>query len=592
MPGRWLLIWTGLGVWLFGILALGQAEPGTAELKREPAVDYQLLTNPGMEQFDPPYGQFDGVNCQVATGWHRFWYGGPEPCWMDTRVFADSHLGTGWVERIEGETSQLIVGVHPYTAGLWQRVSGLTPGLGYGFHAALLTIFRSSALPAQHGTMIKQVGLDPTGGTDPQAPTVIWSEADDHDQGPWSVDLRTAAFAQTSAVTVFIRVISRYEAGDWPYLNLSFLDSAILAQTPVVTATSPAFSPVPTFTVRWDNAIPAPGGEVKRYDVQWLDEEEGSWHDWFTRTTGRWARFVGQEGHTYRFRARALQRYENNARLYSPYRPAGDTRTVVQGPKLIGYVLDPEGGPVGGTTVVISGTAEAALSGADGYYELGTQPWGTPQTVMVSHPGWSSPSPLYGLTWGPTQTISFTWTLRPLDDVVENGEFEAGTDGWTLSGADGEVPYAVNEPVHTGHGALAFTSNTAGPRTLSASQAVTVTDAWEPGLSFWYDPATVGADDRLNVILTLAPQPSSPTLPLTTTCLFTPALSVSGWRHQWLPIAAPDSYWTGKVTVRFEVWHDGSTTTALYLDEVSLGATVGGPYKIYLPVTWKQYGFS
>ncbi|MGQ9598649.1 MAG: hypothetical protein ACUVWZ_04465 [Anaerolineae bacterium] len=581
------MFWTGLLACMVGILIVSQPGPGAVSLETEPASDYQLLTNPGMEQFDPPYGQFDGVDCQVARGWQRFWYGGPEPCWMDTRVFAYSHLGTGWVERIEGETSQLIVGVQPYTAGLWQRVSGLRPGLGYGFHAALLTIFQSSALPAHDGTMIKQVGMDPTGGTDPQAPTVLWSEADDHDQGPWSVDLRIAAFAQTSTVTVFIRVISLYEAGDWPYLNLSFLDSAILAQAPVVTATSPTFSPVPTFTVRWDNAIPAPGGEVKRYDVQWLDEEEGIWHDWFTRTTNRWASFVGQQGHVYRFRARALQRYENNARLYSPYRPDGDTRTIVRGPRLIGYVFSPEGKPVGGTTVVISSTSDATLSGADGSYELDTQPWSTPQTVTVGHPGWNSPSPLYGVTWGPTETISFTWTLRPLDDVVENGEFEAGTNGWSLLGEDGETPDGVNEPVHTGRGALALTSHSPGPRMLSASQVVTVTNAWEPVLSFWYYPAAVGADDRLNVVLTLIQSSNSP-LPLTTTLLFTPALGVFGWRHQWVPLAWPDTYWTGEVSVRFQGWHAGSTATAIYIDEVSLGATVGGPYKIYLPIAFKR----
>ena len=66
---------------------------------------------------------------------------------MDTRVFADSHLGGGWVERIEGDTSQLVISTLPYTAGILQRVTGLTPGVGYGFHAAMLTIFQTSAPP-------------------------------------------------------------------------------------------------------------------------------------------------------------------------------------------------------------------------------------------------------------------------------------------------------------------------------------------------------------------------------------------------------------------------------------------------------------
>ncbi len=170
---------------LAGPQVLGQASPAVLQ-------EYQLLDNPGLEIYDPPYGQYEGVDCQVGSKWQRFWYGGPEPGWMDARVFASSHLGTGWVEKIEGETSQVIVSTEPYTAGILQQVTGLTPGVGYGFHAAMLTIFQTSAQTPVDGTMIKQVGIDPTGGTDPQALTVVWSEPDAHDQGPWAVTLRTS----------------------------------------------------------------------------------------------------------------------------------------------------------------------------------------------------------------------------------------------------------------------------------------------------------------------------------------------------------------------------------------------------------------
>jgi hypothetical protein len=251
---------------------------------------------------------------------------------MDTRVFANSHLGVGWVERIEGETSQLIVSTQPYSAGIWQQVAGLTPGIGYGFHAAMLTIYQTSAPPAVDGTMIKQVGIDPTGGTDPQAPTVVWSDPDDHDEGPWDINQRTAVYAQGPAMTVFVRVISPHGSGGLPFLNYSFLDSAILAQTPVVTASSPGLSPHPFFSVSWKDAQPAPGSdELRWYDVQWLDEAEGVWRDWLTRTKDLRAAFAGDWGHTYRFRARVWQRYPNGAHLYGPYRPQGDTSTTVVG---------------------------------------------------------------------------------------------------------------------------------------------------------------------------------------------------------------------------------------------------------------------
>jgi hypothetical protein len=574
---------TGLLAVALWVLALGQGTTGTTSLAAErAAADYQLLTNPGLEAYDPPYGQFHGVNCQGATGWRRFWYGGPEPCWMDDRVFAHSPLGVGWVDRREGETSQLIVGTEPYTAGLWQQVGGLTPGVGYGFFAALLTIYQTSAPPAVDGTMIKQVGLDPSGGTDPQAAAVVWSEPDAHDEGPWATDLRAAAYAQSPTATVFIRVTSPYPAGPWPYLNLSFLDWAILAQTPVVTATSPAVSMAPTFTVSWENAVPAPGGEVKKYDVQWLDEAEGLWRDWFTRTRSVQAIFVGEQCHAYRFRARAFQLYENGAHLYGPYRPDGDTRTFVQGARLFGRVVSHDGNSMDGATVAISGTAYAAASRSDGSYELDTPCWTEPQTVTVDHPALLPPAPVYGADLGPMETMAFTWTLRPLDDAVVNGGFEAGLEGWSPVG-DGT---AVAGPVHTGRGALALGmpgSAAQVSQTAAVSQTLVVAGAWEPALSFWYAPATAGAE-WLNVVLTVVTQTVSPTLPVTTTRLFTLALAAAGWSHRWYDVGPPQAALTATVTVRFQVG-----ATAAYLDEVSLGATRGGPYQICLPLLGRRF---
>jgi hypothetical protein len=560
---------------------LGQSlEAGTA--------NYNLLTNPGMESYEAAYDQFEGVNCQVASGWERFWYGGSLPCWMDTRVFANSHLGGGWVEKIEGETSQMLVSRQPYSAGLRQQITGLTPGLGYAFHAAMLTIFQTSAQDPVNGTMVKQVGLDPTGGTDPQALTVLWCDPDDHDQGPWSVDLQQAFWALSPAVTVFIRVVSPYESGDPSLLNLSFLDSAILAQTPQVSATSPAFSMSPTFSVHWDNAVAAPGGEVKRYDVQWLDEEEGIWHDWYIRTTKRYDSFAGQQGHTYHFRARALQRYENGARLYSPYRAEGDTSTQVQGTRLVGQVRSNEDRALGGATVALVGTEYAVTSGADGRFELDLQPFAEPQTVTVDHPAWLSPPPVYGVTFGPTETVAITWTVRPPDDALINGQFEAGLEGWSPIVAGGETPVVVTAPVHTGQGALALESDAPGGLTVGVSQTASLAGSWEPVVSFWYNAAAAGAEDALRVILTVDAQESEAVPTIATTQVFTPSLGYGGWRHEWYSVGPRETYLAGTVTVRLEVRHAGGSETKVYLDEVSLGATPGGPFKICLPLAVRQ----
>ncbi len=601
VSGAALLLLLLLSLTLVSAVAQRSDQP-----RAQAAPRYQLLTNSGMEVYDPPYTHFQGVDCQIATGWERFWYGGPEPYWMDTRVFADSHLGSGWVERIEGETSQLIVATQPYAAGLWQQVSGLTPGVAYGFHAAMLTIYQTSAPPSVDGMMIKQVGIDPAGGTDPRAPTVVWSEPNDLDE-TMDIDQRTAVYAQDPTITVFVRVISPHESGGLPYLNYSFLDSAILAQTPVVTATSPAVSDVPTFVVNWDNAIPAPGGgRLKWRDVQWMDAVEGVWHDWMTRTYDVEATFVGERGHTYLFRARAWQRYPNGAHLYGPYRPEGDTSTVVAGPRLAGRVLDSEGRPVKGATVAVLGTTYAATSDVAGNYALDVQSWPEPQTVTVSHPWLASPAPVYGVTFGLTETVALTWTLRPPDDAVVNGEFESGLDSWSPINAQGVV--VVTEPVHTGHQALALggapplTAERAEQQALTTgvTQTVALTAAWEPALSFWYRPVANDSEGApstasaavFNVILSVTGWTISPTLPVTTTRVYTPDLDIGGWQHQWYYPGRPEAALTGTVTIRFLLRDpapgDGPVIT-VYLDEISLGATPGGPHRAYLPLALKRF---
>lgn len=569
------------------------------------APDYQLLSNQSMEDYDPPYTQFQGVNCQVATGWERFWYDGPEPYWMDTRVFAESHLGGGSVEKIHENTSQMILSTQPYTAGLYQQVTGLTPGLPYGFHAAVLTIYRSSAQPREDGTMIKQVGIDPTGGTDPQAQTVVWSEPGERDKR-WDITRNTAAFAQAATMTVFIRVISPYEAGPWPFLNQSFLDSAILAQTATVSASSPTISREPTFTVRWDNVVPVPDGQVRCYDAQWLDEADEVWHELSTcdlksPTIVLQEPFTGEWGHTYRFRARVWQRYPNGAHLASPYRSAGDAQTRVAWATLAGHVRDNEGHPVTGATVAVSGTAYSATSGAGGNYELDLPPLEGPQTVTVSHPHWMSPAPVYNVVFGLAETVTLAWTLRPLDDAVVNGGFEAGLDAWSPIADQGVVPEVVSDPAHTGHGALSLGGDAPVGFSVGVTQSVSLTGARKPALSFWYRPLTADPDGVLNVILTVLTPPASSALPagpraestapldgipasaVATTSVFTPSLAASDWQHLSLS-PVPEAFFTGTMLIHFQVRNDaGDSPTTVFLDEVSLGRTSGGPYRTYLP---------
>ena len=184
----------------------------------------------------------------------------------------------------------------------------------------------------------------------------------------------------------------------------------------------------------------------------------------------------------------------------------------------------------------------------------------------------------------------------------------------------------ASEPVLTGRGALALTVTGEPSATVGLSQTMVLTNAWDPGLSFWYRPLDPGTGDRFRVTLTLVTETISTTLPVsgtitptlpvtlsmsvsepvtitppvtepititvrvTTTHVLTPALDQGGWHHLWQAAGPPESFLTGTVSVLFELWSEGQgTTSGVYVDQVSLGATPGGPYKVYLPAINKLW---
>jgi hypothetical protein len=210
------------------------------------------------------------------------------------------------------------------------------------------------------------------------------------------------------------------------------------------------------------------------------------------------------------------------------------------------------------------------------------------------------------VTFGLTETVALTWTLRPPDDAVVNGEFESGLHGW--SPINVRATTVVTEPVHTGRQALALggapplTTEGAEQQALIAgvTQTVVLTAAWEPALSFWYRseagdgdgaPST-GSAAVFNVTLSVTARTISPTLPVTTTRVYTPDLDASGWQHRWYYPGPREAALTGTVTIGFHLRDpapgDGPMTT-VYLDEISLGATPGGPHRVYLPLTLKRF---
>jgi hypothetical protein len=557
-----------------------------------PEASYNLLANPSLEAYDPPYGLWQPwdaceVDEQVAAGWQRFGADGPEPAWLDARTFADSCMGSGWVECINGATCQFVAGLEPYDAGIYQAVEGLAPGTGYGFHAVLMTLWQSSAYPRTDGRIFKQVGIDPSGGSDPNAPGVLWSEPNGIDKA-WDLQQRLSFTAQGSRATAFIRVTSLDPAFSWPLVNLSILDSALLAQAPSVAASSPPSSWSPSFWVAWDDVVLAPGAKHFRgCDVQWMDEAEGTWHDWLIQTMEPGAAFEGAYGHTYRFRARAWQQYENDAWLHGPYAEPSDSRTAVYWAQAAGRVTSPEGRPLWGALVEETEGGQAR-TGIDGRYLLSLPPGREEVTLAAGAAGWLAPPPAQDVDVAQGQTVSVDWVLRPPDDTAVNGQFEQELAGWQVSWDGGAPPEVVSEPVHTGLAALQLGSEAAPSHTAAVSQVALLSNAWEPALSMLYWPLEVDEGDLFALDLALAYQ-AGPGEVVTTTWTVYPSLDTEGWAHFWTAAGPAGTAVTGTLDIRLRVADDGGGPTVVLVDELSLGSTPGGPFRVFFPAvrgTW------
>ena len=88
--------------------------------------------------------------------------------------------------------------------------------------------------------------------------------------------------------------------------------------------------------------------------------------------------------------------------------------------------------------------------------------------------------------------------------------------------------------------------------------------------------------DGSAAILAGSPKPNAEG---TSTRVLTPPLQTDGrWHHFWTYVDAPRAVLNGMVTAALRLRDQtGGDVLAVYLDEVSLGSTPGGPWGIYLP---------
>jgi hypothetical protein len=533
-----------------------------------------FLTNPGLETFNAPYDDYNGHPLQVAQNWTAFTKSGAIPKYMTNDQWAA--MTGGAAEHLEGDHSQMYWETGVFEAGIYQQVS-VTAGTDYAAQAKILTIWKTSA-SHDDDKMLKQGGIDPHGGTDPNSPDIVWGPAKGADV-KWE-SVRTSATAISSTITLFV-LVTNTEASPHPSLrNQVFVDAVVLTEAPSASATSPALSTDLSFTVNW-SGTPAYSGDTLEYDIEYK-ADDGSWTFWKGKTASTSATFgpasptTVEYGRTYHFRARAWEQYENWPAEIAVKLPGvfadgnGDTSTSVGG--IYGYVRNNQASPIGGATVAISGTTSSITTDGSGYYGFPLPAEGSYQ-VTASHSAYRSPPAIAMDVDSTTTTILLTFTLRPLDDVVVNGDFEGDLSAWTTTGT---APTVVTSTLRSGVYSLAM-SDDAG-----ITQTRSVSGMHEPTLSFWYKVVTseTDGDDSFKACLYQNDPPGC-----AATFAVTPTADVD-WTHQWLALGLDEVY-TGPLGISFSLEQDGSEPTTVYLDEVSLGK---GPYKVYLPVMVRDYG--
>ena len=193
-----------------------------------------LLTNPGFESPFDPLG--DGTPSMVAQGWTAWFLTTGDNLQPEYYSASDTTNGMA-MPRIHGgsEAQQYFTFFAPHTAGVYQHVTGVTAGDELTFSVYAYVWSSNADDPDASdgiGDMAVQVGIDPTGGTDPTSDTIVWSDpVSSYDQyTQYSVTGAPAG----DAVTVYVRSTVNTVAMN----NVVYLDDADLSAGGASAATS------------------------------------------------------------------------------------------------------------------------------------------------------------------------------------------------------------------------------------------------------------------------------------------------------------------------------------------------------------------
>ena len=309
--------------WLVGIscgAARADSRPGGTIPWADPS-GAPVLQNPGFE-CKIGYVTQAGIQNRVPLGWTGVLLSGT-PQLDSVRIrWGGGCGGSGFAEHLEGEDSLVFVAQDletppspgkPFDAAVYQQVA-VTPGTAYSLSGWTVSMCGGSATPSSCPTgyyMDKLVGIDPTGGTDPLGPNVIWvSDRRNFTESRWA-NLRLAATAQADRLTVFGRIHSPFR---W-HGNHAFVDAFSLVRAPTAAfVNSPIQISEASARVQWDGAMgpdiqAIPGGAYRLFfDVQYRVDGQSDWIDWLADQAAGSATFTVpacSAEHTYAFRVRS-----------------------------------------------------------------------------------------------------------------------------------------------------------------------------------------------------------------------------------------------------------------------------------------------
>ena len=314
------------------LLLLAHAAPAGADLASSTIpsdpTGAPMLTNPGFECKVGTY-QLEssaGGLMRIHTGWTPVFIQGAPWLYSTRMQFAgDDCDGTAHVERIDGEDSLAVFAQDiewspepgkPFDVALYQQVE-VTVGADYSLSAWMLSLCGGSTMPNDCPDgyyMVKMLGIDPTGGADPLAGTVIWAENRrnfvENGQGLGWQNLQVSAKAQAKTITVFARINSPFR---W-HGNHAFIDAFLLLDSPTAQLGDlPSEVDDYQIDIQWDGDISAQIGNIPSgryevtFDVEYRVGEAGDWQRWQSHQPAGRAHFVAQTANVpYFFRVRAF----------------------------------------------------------------------------------------------------------------------------------------------------------------------------------------------------------------------------------------------------------------------------------------------